>query len=163
MKSCPLIAALLLICLAILSCGKTEGKKEEESKEQAPAEQSLFLSQADSVRWINYLHYAPQDTALAYLLLGSFYLSSGLPDSALDYLNTAARYDPDRSVIYLNIGDAYNQIAKKAPAAERDSIFKLAADAFHNFILKSPGSILSQDIFRIVEKYHSLESEKEIK
>jgi tetratricopeptide (TPR) repeat protein len=166
MKILRLIAAGFLVFLALVSCGK---KKEEKKPQQEAMKQvetalepSLFLSQEDSLNWEEYLRTANQDTSLAYLLLGSFYISSGRPDSALGYLETAARYNPERAIIYLNIGDAYNRIGQKMPVEKRDSVFKLAAEAFHIYIQKAPGNILSQEIYRIAEKYRSLESEKEI-
>lgn len=164
MKILGLIAAIMLLCLAFVSCGKKgkEEKKSEAKGQVGEAQQSLFLSQADSLRWEEYLRTATQDTALAYLLLGAFFLSSGKPDSAIGYLETAVRYNPDRAVSYLNIGDAYNRIGLEMPVEKRDSVFKLAAEAFHAYIQKAPGNILSQEIYRIAEKYRSLESEKEI-
>ncbi|HUU27910.1 MAG TPA: tetratricopeptide repeat protein [archaeon] len=152
MKNFHLGTAGMLICLAFTFCMKKQEEKPKDEQAELPVQESLFLSQADSVKWLNYLNTASEDTALAYLLLGELYLANNKPDSALGYFETAVSYNPDRAITYLNIGCAYNGMGE----------YDKAEEAFHKFIEKAPGSIMSQEIFRIVEKYRSIESETEI-
>jgi len=142
-----LIAALC--CTALASCHKKEEEAaQEQTEQQQQIQQSVFLQPSDSLRWLSYLGFSPQDTALAYLMLGTLYLANKYPRQALNYLETASRYDVARPIIYLNIGCAYNDLGDYAKAIE----------AFQMFVQRDPGSILSQEIFRIVEKYRSLQS-----
>ena len=153
MKKLPLLlSAGVVFCLALTFCAKKSEEQVEEKKERVKLEESLFLSRIDSLRWLGYLRSSPEDTALAYLMLGALYLANNLPEQALNYLETASRYDPDRASIYLNIGDAYNRMGE----------YDKATEAFRRYVQRAPGSPLSREIFRIVEKYHSIESEAEI-
>jgi tetratricopeptide (TPR) repeat protein len=97
------------------------------------------------------LGFAPQDTALAYLMMGALYLANDAPEGALYYLNIASQYDPDRPVIYLNLGHTYNKLGD----------YEKATEAFRTYVQRNPGSILAQEIFRIVEKYQSIQSQNE--
>jgi tetratricopeptide (TPR) repeat protein len=145
---------LLVVLLPVLltGCG---GEQEEAGMEgqveemEAMEPESIYLQQADSLRWLSYLSFSPQDTALAYVMLAALYLSNQYPEAALHYLDEAGRFDLDRPVIYLNMGYAYNMMGD----------FERASEAFHMFVQRDPGSILSQEIFRIVEKYRAITSE----
>jgi len=142
------IAVLLLAGLALSFCShKTEEAKEEKAEEQVEA-QSSFTQPADSLRWEGYLSFSPQDTALAYIMMGALYIVNKYPEEALHYLSIASTYDIDRPVIYLNMGYAYNLMGD----------YEKATENFRLFVQRDPGSILSQEIFRIVEKYRSLSS-----
>lgn len=148
---------VVLIALAVLpaiiaGCSK-EGEKAEKqgqaAEKTAMVPESDYLQQADSLRWRNYLSFAPQDTALAFITLAALYLANKYPEAALHYLNVASHYDLDRPVIYLNMGYAYNMMGD----------YDKAAEAFHMFVQRDPGSILSQEIFRIVEKYRAVSNQ----
>jgi tetratricopeptide (TPR) repeat protein len=149
-RSFFLWALLAVLTLALAGCG---GSGEEEVKETAAGEQvesmepeSIYLQRADSLRWRGYLAFAPQDTALAWIMMASLYLANNYPEAALYYLDLASHFDLDRPVIYLNMGYAYNMLGN----------YEKAAESFHMFVQRDPGSILSQEIFRIVEKYHAI-------
>jgi tetratricopeptide (TPR) repeat protein len=149
------ILATAAIALALASiaggCGAEEkADREEQAEEEALAaeELSVFLQPADSLRWLNFLTFSPQDSALAWVMMASLYLSNEYPRAALHYLQEASRHDLDRPVIYLNMGYAYNMLGDTEKATE----------AFSMFVQRDPGSILSQEIFRIVEKYRALDN-----
>ena len=146
-----ILALITLICLALTFCEKEKEEAGEETEQPAAAAESLFLAQPDSTRWLAYLSFAPEDTALAYLMMGALYLANDAPEEALHYLDIASGYDPDRPVIYLNLGHAYNKLGE----------YEKAAEAFRTYAQRNPGGILSQEIFRIVQKYRSIQSENE--
>ena len=146
------IAVLLSAALALTFCShKTEQAKEKTTEAQVEA-QSNFIQPTDSLRWQGYLSFSPQDTALSFIMLGALYLVNKYPEEALHYLDIALTYDIDRPVIYLNMGYAYNLMGDH----------EKASDNFRQFVQREPGSILSQEIFRIVEKYRSLSAESDI-
>lgn len=147
-----ILAVITLVSLALTFCAKGEKEGEKDAEQQAVLAESLFLTPSDSTRWLGYLSFVPQDTALAYLMMGTLYLANDAPEGALHYLNIASDYDPDRPVIYLNLGHAYNNLGE----------YEKATEAFRTYIQRNPGNILSQEIFRIVEKYRSIQSEDEI-
>ena len=146
-----ILAVITLLCLALTFCKKEEEQGEKEKEKQVVEVESLFRAPSDSTRWLGYLSFAPQDTALAYLMMGALYLANDAPEGALYYLNLASRYDPDRPVIYLNLGHTYNKLGD----------YEKATEAFRTYVQRNPGGILSQEIFRIVEKYQSIESQNE--
>jgi len=150
-KILNILTALTLVCLVLTFCGEEEKKEESQpGLEDQPREaESLFITPSDSSRWLGYLSFAPEDTALAYLMMGALYMANDAPEGALHYFNIASEYDPDRSVIYLNLGHAYNDLGD----------YEKAAEAFQMYVQRNPGSILSQEIFRVVEKYRSIQSE----
>ncbi|MBW7995553.1 MAG: hypothetical protein FVQ81_03055 [Candidatus Glassbacteria bacterium] len=144
-----LVAALLA---ALAGCGGGEQETAEDTEQEQLAEEvelSTFIQRTDSLRWLSYLSFSPQDTALAYVMVAALFLSNEYPRAALHYLDRAALYDLDRSVIYLNMGYAYNMLGD----------FEKAAESFSMFVQRDPGSILSQEIFRIVEKYRAIASQ----
>ena len=143
-KTFNILAVIILVCLALTFCQK-------EKEEQVVEAESLFRTPSDSTRWLGYLSFAPQDTALAYLMMGALYLANDAPEGALYYLNIASQYDPDRPVIYLNLGHTYNKLGD----------YEKATEAFRTYVQRNPGSILAQEIFRIVEKYQSIQSQNE--
>jgi len=149
-KTFNILAVTTLACLALTFCQKEKEEGEKETEKQPVEAESLFRTPSDSTRWLGYLSFAPRDTALAYLMMGALYLANDAPEGALHYLNIASRYDPDRPVIYLNLGHAYNKLGE----------YEKAAEAFRTYVQRNPGSILSQEIFRIVEKYRSIQSEE---
>lgn len=146
-----ILAVITLLCLALTFCQKEKEEGEKEKEEQLVEAESLFRTPSDSTRWLGYLSFAPQDTALAYLMMGALYLANDAPEGALYYLNIASQYDPDRPVIYLNLGHTYNKLGD----------YEKATEAFRTYVQRNPGSILSQEIFRIVEKYQSIQSQNE--
>ena len=153
-RPATLIAMLLLAAMGLASCSKEaeEEMVEEAAQEQQVEEMSLFIQSADSLRWLNYLGFSPQDTALAFIMMGALYLNNKYPEEAIHYYEVASTYDIDRPVIYLDMGYAYNMMGDIDKATE----------SFRLFVQRDPGSILSQEIFRIVEKYRSLSAESEI-
>ncbi len=149
-----LATAALVLALAFIAagCGAQEKAGQEKlSEEEAliAEELSVYLQSADSLRWLNFLTFSPQDTALAWVMMASLYLSNEYPRAALHYLQEASRHDLDRPVIYLNMGHAYNMLGDTEQATE----------AFSMFVQRDPGSILSQEIFRIVEKYRAINNQ----
>jgi Tfp pilus assembly protein PilF len=145
-------AAILILTFIAAGCGAEEQAEQEElSVEEAltAEELSVYLQPTDSLRWLNFITFAPQDTALAWVMLASLYLSNEYPRAALHYLQEASRHDLDRPVIYLNMGYAYNMLGDTEQATE----------AFSTFVQRDPGSILSQEIFRIVEKYRAINNQ----
>ena len=150
-KTFNILAVIILLCLALTFCQKEKEEGEKEKEEKLVEAESLFRPPSDSTRWLSYLSFAPQDTALAYLMMGALYLANDTPEEALHYLNIASGYDPDRPVIYLNLGHAYNKLGD----------YEKATEAFRTYVQRNPGSILSQEIFRIVEKYQSIQSQNE--
>ena len=151
-KTFNILAVIILVCLALTFCQKEKEESEKGKEEQLVEAESLFRTPSDSTRWLGYLSFAPQDTALAYLMMGALYLANDAPEGALHYLNIASQYDPDRPVIYLNLGHTYNKLGE----------YEKATEAFRTYVQRNPGSILSQEIFRIVEKYKSIQSENKI-
>ena len=147
-----LLVVIAVVSLALTFCEEEKKEGEKDTEEQSVVAESLFLTPSDSTRWLEYLSFAPQDTALAYLMMGTLYLANDAPEGALHYLNIACEHDPDRPVIYLNLGYTYNNLGE----------YEKATEAFRTYIQRNPGSILSQEIFRIVEKYRSIQSETEI-
>jgi|GEM_PF-6411213 len=147
-----ILALITLVSLALTFCEEEKKEGEKDTEQQTVVAESLFLTPSDSTRWLGYLSFAPQDTALAYLMMGALYLANDAPEGALHYLNIASEYDPERPVIYLNLGHAYNNLGE----------YEKATEAFRTYIQRNPGGILSQEIFRIVEKYRSIQSETEI-
>ncbi|HLA40817.1 MAG TPA: hypothetical protein VJ417_12520 [Candidatus Glassbacteria bacterium] len=146
------ISALLVAGLALTFCSKgAEEVKEQKAEKQIEA-QSDFVQPTDSLRWLNYLSFSPQDTALAYIMMGALYLTNKYPEEAIHYFEIASSYDIDRPMIYLNLGYAYNMIGN----------YEKATESFRLFVQRDPGSILSQEIFRIVEKYRTLSAESDI-
>ncbi len=139
---------LLAVTLALGSCARPEEAAQEVAVEQA---ESRYLSPQDSLRWLGHLKGASQDTTLAWLLLGARYLEAGYPDSAGRYFEEALARDPDRGVTRLNLGVAH------ARAGRYDE----ARDAFRRFVEKDPGGVLTQEIFRIIDKFDSMDSERE--
>ena len=137
-----------LLCATLASCHKKKEEAAQEQAQQQQVQQSVFIQPSDSLRWLGYLGFSPQDTALAYLMLGTLYLANKYPEQALNYLEIASRYDIERPIIYLNIGCAYSDMGN----------YEKATEAFQMFVQRDPGSILSQEIFRIVEKYRSIRS-----
>ena len=140
---------MLLLLTILAGCGGSEDEAGQESQsEQLAAEEpaSLYLQLTDSLRWQGYLAFSPADTALAYVMLAALYLSNRYPEAALHYLEVAGTHDLDRPVIYLNIGYAYSMMGD----------YDKASEAFHMFVQRDPGSILSQEIFRIEEKFRAL-------
>ena len=146
--------ALLLSCSVFSSCAEEEKEEivEEEVVEVQVEAQSDFISSADSLRWLRYLSLSPQDTALAFIMMGALYLTNKYPEEALHYLDIASIYDINRPVIYLDMGYAYNMLGD----------YENATESFRLFVQRDPGSILSQEIFRIVEKYRSITTETDI-
>lgn len=145
-------STVALALAAAAGCGgedKSSGGDLGEEEILAEEGLSIYLQPADSLRWLNYLSFSPQDTALTWVMMASLYLSNEYPEAALYYLREASRYDLARPVIYLNMGYAYNMMG--------DS--EQAVDAFNMFIQRNPGSILSQEIFRIIEKYRTIENQ----
>ena len=147
-----LLVVIAVVSLALTFCEEEKKEGEKDTEEQSVVAESLFLTPSDSTRWLEYLSFAPQDTALAYLMMGTLYLANDAPEGALHYLNIASEHDPDRPVIYLNLGYTYNNLGE----------YEKATEAFRTYIQRNPGNILSQEIFRIVEKYRSIQSETEI-
>jgi len=144
---------LILLLLAALSsgaCNRFKKDKPAEVKEVVLARKSLFRVPADSTRWVDYLAEAPQDTARAWLMLGALYLANDHAAVAMDYLDQALAIDPGRPVIQLNLADAYNRLGEH----------EKAVDAFRMYLNFEPESPFGPEIFRIVEKYRSIESEK---
>ena len=144
--------AVAVMLAALAGCGGDEQQDEEqagEGQEQVEENLSVYLQSADSLRWLNYLSFSPQDTALAWIMMASLYLANEYPEAALHYLVEATRYDLDRPVIYLNMGYAYNMMGD----------FEKATEAFSMFVQREPSSLLSQEIFRIVEKYRAIENQ----
>ncbi len=145
-------AVALALAAAVAGCGGEDKAGDGESTEEeilAAEELSIYLQSADSLRWLNYLSFSPQDTALAWVMMASLYLSNEYPEAALHYLREASRYDLARPVIYLNMGYAYNMMGDTEQATE----------AFSMFVQRDPGSILSQEIFRIIEKYRAINNQ----
>ena len=149
LRTFNILAVIILFCLALTFCQKEKEEGEKEKEEQLVEAESLFRTPSDSTRWLGYLSFAPEDTALAYLMMGALYLVNDAPEGALHYLNLASRHDPDRPVIYLNLGHTYNKLGD----------YEKATEAFRTYVQRNPGSILSQEIFRIVEKYQSIQSQ----
>ncbi|MCE5270898.1 tetratricopeptide repeat protein [bacterium] len=144
---------LLALTLAVLSsgaCNRVKTEQPAEVKEVVMALQSQFRVPADSVRWVGYLTETPQDTARAWLMLGALYLANEHTAVALDYLNRALAIDPGRPVLQLNLADAYNRLGER----------EKAVDALRLYMRFNPDSPFGPEIFRIVEKYRSIESEK---
>ncbi len=144
-------AVVLVLAFAAAGCeGEDKAGQDKLSEEKLAAEElSIYLQPADSLRWFNYLSFSSRDTALAWVMMASLYLSNEYPQAALHYLDEASRYDLDRPVIYLNMGYAFNMMGDTEQASE----------AFRMFVQRDPGSILSQEIFRIVEKYRAINNQ----
>jgi tetratricopeptide (TPR) repeat protein len=159
------LAALFSVML-LVSCEKKDEVTVQDSEAEVHESRSIFVSKEDSVRWIRQLRGNPEDTALAYIMLGVLYLANDYPEISIKYLNLAERYDPGRPTAYLNLGNAYNRIGMRMKAAgKQDSMqimYTKAAEAFKWYVQRVPGSAVTEEIARIVEKYRSMESEKEI-
>ncbi|MFC1613947.1 tetratricopeptide repeat protein [Gemmatimonadota bacterium] len=160
------LAALFSVML-LVSCEKKDDDMVEDSEgEVQVSRSSIFVSREDSIRWISQLRGNPEDTAQAYIMLGVLYLANGYPEISIRYLNLADRYEPGRPITYLNLGDAYNRIGMSMKAAGKqdsmDIMYKKAAEAFKWYVQRVPRSTVTEEIARIVEKYRSMESEKEI-
>ncbi|MBN2290626.1 MAG: hypothetical protein JXQ83_14925 [Candidatus Glassbacteria bacterium] len=157
---------LLLAGLLQAACRKEEAGPAEVSPEQEQKRQSVFLTREDSLRWIGHLRSNPEDTARAFIMLGVLYLANDYPEVTVRYLELADDYDPGRPVTYLNLGDAYNRIGMKlGEAGKKDSMEIMcakAAEAFKWYVQRVPRSAVTEEIYRIVEKYRSMESEKDI-
>ena len=139
------------ICLASASgCNKKEDSEEAKVEEARLELRSDFLASGDSLRWIGFMEGAPQDTARAWLMLGVLYLSNNRPQIAIEYFKLSEKYDPERSITQLNMADAYNRMRQ----------YDLATERFKAFLQRNPQSQLSPEIFRIIQKYRSIESEK---
>jgi predicted Zn-dependent protease len=144
------LAAALALFVAASGCAKKEKPAAPEVQEVRLEEISLFQAPGDSSRWLAYLAPALQDTARAWLLLGVLYLANDKPETALVYFNLAEKSDPGRPVVQLNIGDAYNRMRQ----------FDKATEAFREYLHRKPQSQFAPEIFRIIQKYRSIESEK---
>jgi predicted Zn-dependent protease len=144
-----IIFPVALAILAAAACKGKEEKKAPEVKEAVFEQSSFFRVPEDSTRWVEYLSPAPQDTARAWMMLGVLYLANNHAEVALNYFNEALHWDPGRPVLQLNLADAYNRLGQREKAIE----------AFKAFLRYDPASQFGPEIFRIVEKYHSLESE----
>lgn len=145
---CIIFPAVLAI-LAVAGCKSKEEKKTPEVVEAVIEQSSLFRVPEDSVRWLEYLAPAPQDTARAWMMLGVLYLANNHAEAALNYFNEALYWAPSRPVLQLNLADAYNRLGQREKAIE----------AFKTYLRYDPASQFGPEIFRIVEKYHSIESE----
>jgi tetratricopeptide (TPR) repeat protein len=145
------ISFIAVLALAA-GCGEKKIGKPVEVKEALLAQKSYFSIPEDSLRWQEYLRTSPSDTSRAFLMLGVLYLANDLPRVALAYFQAAQEYDPDRPIIHLNLADTYNRLGD----------YPKATIAFHEYIVKAPANPLTPEIFRIIEKYRSLESEKDI-
>ena len=157
---------VLVACLSLTSCEKKEAGTADETEEQAPEQRSVFVLRSDSIRWVGHLRANPEDTARAFIMLGVLYLANDYPEYSIRYLELADKYDPGRPIIYLNIGDAYNRIGMRMKeAGGQDStmktMFTKAEEAFKWYVQRVPRGRATGEIYRIVEKYRSLESEKE--
>ena len=156
----------LAACLSLTSCEKKEAGTIDETEEQAPEKRSVFVSRSDSIRWVDHLRANPEDTARAFIMLGVLYLANDYPEYSIRYLELADRYDPGRPITYLNLGDAYNRIGMKMKqAGKQDSMeimYTRAEEAFRWYVQRVPRGRATEEIYRIVEKYRSLESEKDI-
>lgn len=157
---------ILVAGLLLTGCEKEGADSAEDSETQAPEQQSVFLSKEDSIRWVRHLRANPEDTAQAYIMLGALYLANDYPEITVRYLNMAEKYDPGRAITYLNLGDAYNRIGLRMKReGKKDSMEIMcgkAAEAFKWYAQRAPRGEVTEEIFRIVEKYRSMESEKEI-
>ena len=160
----PLPALVAVLLLA--GCGKKDDQTGGDTEKQMQVTQSVFVSQEDSIRWINHLRANPEDTALAFIMLGTLYLANDYPEITIRYLNMAEKYDPGRAITYLNLGDAYNRMGMRMETeGEKDSMeimYLKAAEAFRWYVQRTPKSPVTEEIYRIAEKYRSMESEKEI-
>ena len=157
---------ILVAGLLLAGCGKKDADSSGESEEQAPEQQSVFIFKEDSIRWVSHLRANPEDTAQAYIMLGVLYLANDYPEITIRYLTMAERYDPGRAITYLNLGDAYNRIGIRMKSeGKKDSMeimYKKAEEAFKWYVQRAPRGEVAEEIFRIVEKYKSIESEKKI-
>jgi len=156
----------LAACLSLTSCEKKEAGTAGKAEEQAPEQRSVFVLKSDSIRWIDHLRTNPADTARAFIMLGVLYLANDYPEYSIRYLELADKYDPGRPITYLNLGDAYNRIGMRMKeAGNQDSMeimYKKAEEAFKWYVQRVPRGRATEEIYRIVEKYRSMESEKEI-
>ena len=144
--------SLLLLLAGLLfssGCLKKVQDTEAEIKEALLEQRSDFLTPHDSLRWLGHLSAAPQDTARAWLMLGVLYLANDQPQPALEYFRLAEKQDPTRPVVQLNMADAYNRMRQ----------YDLATERFHEFLNRNPESQFAPEIFRIIQKYRSIESE----
>ena len=157
----PALVAVLLLT----GCGKKDVQTGGDTKKQMQVKQSVFVSQEDSIRWINHLRADPADTALAFIMLGVLYLANDYPETTVRYLNMAEKYDAGRAITYLNLGDAYNRIGMRMEReGKKDSMQvmqEMAAEAFRWYVQRTPRGMVTEEIYRIVEKYRSMDSEKE--
>lgn len=159
------LAALVSVVL-LTGCEKKDEDVAEDTEAEVHESRSIFVSKEDSIRWISQVRGNPEDTARAYIMLGVLYLANDYPEISIRYLNLADKYEPGRPITYLNLGDAYNKIGMRMKAAgKQDSMeimYKKAAEAFKWYVQRVPRSAVTEEIARIVEKYRSMESEKDI-
>lgn len=141
------LSAGLILCWG---CFK-KGPDESDGIREALLEmRSDFRVPGDSLRWLGYLTASPHDTTRAWLMLGVLYLANDHPETSLEYLRRAERRDATRAVVHLNLATAHSRMHN----------YDLAAESFREFLKRDPQSQLAPEIFRIIQKYRSIESEK---
>ena len=150
----------------VAGCQKEEVKSTTNSQREIAISRSKFRSSEDSIRWRDHLKASPEDTARAYIMLGILYLKNDYPEVTIRYLELADRYDPGRAITYLNLGHAYNRIGMRMKSQGKEDsmevMFTRAAESFKWYVQRVPSGEVTEEIYRIVEKYRSMKSEKEL-
>jgi tetratricopeptide (TPR) repeat protein len=150
-KSFFRLAVIIVMILPALSCLK-KGDKDKDNllpEDDILLTRSEYINVRDSVQWLRFVAQSPDDTTLAYIMMGAVYLKNEMPKQALWYFEIARRLEPMRPIVRLNLASAFNMLEH----------YDSAEVQLREFADLDPHNPLDEEAFRIVEKYRSLRSE----